>query len=349
MNWKEIGQKLLNLLRDGGITLLKCVGVLILGVIIIKLVLLLTKKILEKSKLEKVTQGFIRTTIKFVLNLLLILALVQVIGIPITGFIALLSAAGLAIALSLQDSLSHFANGIVLLSSKPFMEDDYVSIGGIEGTVKSIKMMHTRIVTADNKEICIPNSKVMGSEIINYNKLGTRKVVFTFSVAYNTDVKLVKDVITKVFGANGLIKTDPAPFVGIKNLGESAIDFSASCWCDSADYWTVYYYVEENVFNEFKGAGIEIPFNQLEVRVLQNNVKMPYIDNALPTKRVEKPKKETKKKTNLLSAIEETLGITPKSKEERKAEREAIKKAKQEAKQKEKEERQKAKQESNNK
>ncbi len=263
----------------------------VIGYILIKILYNFINKTLSKTKMDKITISFLLSILKFVAYLVLILIVADILGFAVTGVVALLGTAGLTIGLALQDSLSNLANGIVIITTKPFKEGDFVEIGGVSGTVKSIAMLTTTIVTTDNKVIIIPNSKIVTTEIINYNALGRRRVDFTFGVAYESDVNLVRQIILDVINSNGKVYNEPAPFVSLKTLNESSIDFFANCWVDAEDYWNVYYYVTQNVFNEFNRHGISVPYNQVEVRLRNDEVVMPYNKEKLP-ERVEKVREE---------------------------------------------------------
>ena len=251
--------------------------------------------------MEKITQTFLMSIIKFTLYILLILIVASTLGIPTTGIVALLTACTLAISLSLQDSISNLANGIVIITTKPFKEGDYVNVQGNEGKVRAIKMLTTTIVTNDNKEVIIPNSNIVTNEIINYSSMPKRRVDFSFDVAYESDIKKVRDIIEKVILSDGRVYTDPAPFITLKSLDSSSINFFANCWVDNADYWPVYYYVLNTVFNEFKKENISIPYNQLEVRVREDNVVMP-VDKT-PLQNREEKVRVSEEKHDLLDII----------------------------------------------
>ena len=298
---EKVKDFLWDLLLNKGVTVLWGLFIVFIGYIAVKVLLKIVNKILAKSRMEKITISFLMSIIKFVAYIVLILIVAQIFGIPVTGAIALLSTAGLAVGLALQDSLSNLANGIVIITTKPFHEGDFVKIGGVEGKVKNIKMLTTALVTTDNKLVVIPNSEIVTSEIINYNVLGRRRVDFTFGVAYESDIKLVRDIIEKVMLSNGKVLLDPKPFISLKTLNSSSIDFFANCWCDAEDYWDVYYYVTNNVFNEFKKNNISIPYNQVEVRLREDEVKMPYDTASLP-EREEKVRMQ-KKPTNVLEHL----------------------------------------------
>lgn len=313
MNWEEIWNKILNFLQTSGLNILKALCLFLIGAIVIKLIVKLIKSSFAKSKMEKIVQGFLCSLIKITLYILLVYMCAQILGVSTSGFLAVISAAGLAISLALQNSLSNLANGIVLLINHPFAQGDFVAIGNIEGTVKAIEMTHTILVSVDNKVLSIPNSTVVSSNITNYNVLGKRKIIFNFNVDYATDLPLAKQIILDVINSNGKAKTDPAPFVSLKTLDDSSLGITANCWVDSEDYWDVFYYVTDKVFNEFKKNKINIPFNQMEVRLRNDVVSAPFDSSPLP-ERIEKPQKEEK----ITDPLERVLQKSKIKKQERK-------------------------------
>lgn len=276
MDWKMFWDSVKSWFTSTGVNLLKVVLAVIIGVIIVKIVVAVIKKILLKSKLDKVVIRFLINITKFVLYLMLLYICASMLGIPMTGFIALISAAGLAVSLALQGSLSNLANGIVLIITKPFKENDFVEIGSQSGNVHEIRMMNTILDTVDNKRVVIPNKYVVENMLINYTTNGTRKVVFDFDVAYSTDIEKCKAIINTVIMNHEKVLLDPTPFIALKSLGESNITIMASCWCKSDDYWTVFYDIMDSVFNEFKREQISIAYNQLEVRLRNEPEVLPY-------------------------------------------------------------------------
>lgn len=274
--------KVVNFFQTYGLKIIIAIAIFLAGIIIIKILLQIIKKIFEKTRLENATAKFLRTCIKVILYVLLFMVICQYVGIPMTGFVAVISAAGLAISLALQGSLSNLANGVVIISTKPFKEGDYVSIGSIEGTVVEIKMMHTILQTIDNKEISIPNQTVVGSEIVNFNKQKTRKLLIEVSVSYATDVKKVKSILNNIMINNDKVFLDPSPTVQLVRFDSSSIVFRTDCWCKSEDYWTLKFDLHEKIFNELKREKIDIPYEQMEVRLRNDIVKMPYDTKALP-------------------------------------------------------------------
>ncbi len=279
-------EKIVNFFETYGVKILIAIAIFIIGFLLIKIVLLIVRKVFEKTKMERATSKFLRTCLKVVLWVLLLMVIFQYIGIPMTGFVAIVSAAGLAVSLALQGSLSNLANGVVIISTKPFKEGDYVSIGSVEGTVKEIKMMHTILQTTDNKEVSIPNQTVVASEIINFNKHKTRKLLIEFPVAYGTDIPKAKDLLYSLMINNDMVLLEPNPVVQLLRFDDSSIVLRTGCWCATENYWDLKFELMEQVFNEFKRENIEIPFNQMEVR-LKDEVEILPFDSTPIKKRSE--------------------------------------------------------------
>lgn len=285
MDWNTIWNSIVEYFRNNGIHILYAILVFILGLIAIKIVLKIINRIMERSKLERITQGFIRSILKVTLYIVLIIAVLQVLGVPLTGLTAVLATAGAAIALSLKDSLSNVASGLILISNKPFKQGDYVKIGSQEGSVKSISVMTTEIITTDNKKVVLPNSTILNQSIINYSSEGKRRHEILFDVSYDTDLELAKKVILDVCHSNGKIMLEPAPEVNLKYFGDNNLQLFLTCW-SSAPYWEIYFYLVDNVYNEFKRNKIDFSYQQVEVRMLTDKPVAPYRKKALP-KRVE--------------------------------------------------------------
>lgn len=285
MDWNSIWQSIVNFFTTSGWNILYAILVLVLGYVAIKIIYKIVKRILSKSKLERITQGFILSILKVILYVVLILAFLQMLGVPITGLTAVLATAGAAIALSLKDSLSNIASGMIMISNKPFDQGDYIQVGNLEGTVSSIHIMTTEIITTDNKKVVFPNSNILNSNIINYSGQGSRRQEIYFDIAYETDIDLAKKIILDVCHSNGKILLDPAPEVNLKYFKESNLQLFLTCW-SKAPYWEIYFYIMDNVYNEFKRNNINIAYNQVEVRMRTDEPVAPYRKKGLP-KRVE--------------------------------------------------------------
>lgn len=287
MNWNKLWNDIKSFFTNNVWNIVLFFSVLLIGIIVIKILINIIRRVFAKSKMEKIAQQFIIAIIKVVLYLVLVLALLSIIGVQITGIVTALSALLLAVGLALESNIANLANGIVIVATKMFKKGDRIIVGDVEGDIININFLFTTLSTSDNKRVTIPNSTIVNSSVINAGANPIRRVDFTFSVAYETDVELVKKIVTDVMKSNGKVMLDREPFCRLKTLGASSLDFFCNCWCDNEDYWDVYYYVVENVYNEFKRNSISVPYNQLEVRSRTDTVNMPYDETPLP-ERVEK-------------------------------------------------------------
>ena len=287
MDWTKIWNDICDYFKSNVWNIVWFFVMLVVGIIVIKILLTVVKKVLKHTRMEKIAQQFICTILKFVLWLILILLLLSQLGIEITGLLTAFSAVILAVGMALQNAIANVANGIIIISSHMFKKGDYVITNGVEGNITNINFMFTTLTTPDSKKITLPNSSLLNNSVTNLGAYPKRRVDFTFSVAYESDVEKVKKIVTDVMQSDGRVYLDPAPFCRLKFLSASSIDFFANCWCDNEDYWDVYYYIMENVYNEFKRHQISIPYNQLEVRERKDSVKLPVEGKALP-ERVEK-------------------------------------------------------------
>jgi len=301
MDFGKIWNSIVNFFKANIWNLVLFVAILIIGIIVIKILLNLFKRIMGKTKMDKIAQQFLAAVIKLCLYLVLVLILLSRVGIEITGILTALSAVVLAIGMALQNIIANAANGIVIVSTHLFKKGDYVIVDGVEGSIANINFLFTTLTTSDNKSITLPNSIIVNNHVVNLGTNPLRRVDFTFGVAYESDVETVKNIVKNVMKSNGKVYLNPEPFCRLKVLNTSSIDFFANCWCDKEDYWDVYYYVVENVYNEFKRSGISIPYNQIEVRERTDKVKMPIIKTELP-ERVEKIRENKKKSFDLENA-----------------------------------------------
>ncbi|MBJ2349419.1 MULTISPECIES: mechanosensitive ion channel family protein [Pseudomonas] len=213
-------------------------------------------------------QGFISTLANIILKILLIVSVASMIGIETTSFVAAIGAAGLAIGLALQGSLANFAGGVLILLFRPFRIGDWIEAQGVAGTVDSIQIFHTVIRTGDNKTVIVPNGNLSNGIITNTNRQPTRKVVFDVGVDYQADLQKAREVLLEL-AKDERVLADPAPEAVISTLGDSAITVSLRIWVKTADYWNVMFMLNELARDRLKDAGIDIPFPQRVIRVVQ--------------------------------------------------------------------------------
>ncbi|KNX79928.1 mechanosensitive ion channel protein MscS [Pseudomonas sp. 250J] len=213
-------------------------------------------------------QGFISTLANIVLKVLLMVSVASMIGIETTSFVAAIGAAGLAIGLALQGSLANFAGGVLILMFRPFRIGDWIEAQGVAGTVDSIQIFHTVLRTGDNKTVIMPNGSLSNGIITNTNRQPTRKVVFDVGVDYDADLQKARNVLLEL-AQDPRVLQDPAPQAVISTLGDSSITVSLRIWTKTADYWDVLFMLNEHARDRLKAEGIDIPFPQRVIRVVQ--------------------------------------------------------------------------------
>jgi small conductance mechanosensitive channel len=213
-------------------------------------------------------QGFIGTLANVILKILLVVSVASMIGVETTSFVAAIGAAGLAIGLALQGSLANFAGGVLILLFRPFRIGDWIEAQGVAGTVDSIQIFHTVLRTGDNKTVIVPNGNLSNGIITNTNRQATRKVVFDVGVDYQADLQKAREVLLEL-AKDERVLADPAPEAVISTLGDSSITVSLRVWVKTADYWNVMFMFNEQARDRLKDAGIDIPFPQRVIRVVQ--------------------------------------------------------------------------------
>ena len=259
----------LDYLMDYGLQLLLAMLVLVVGWWIIRVIVRITEKAMDRANVDLSLHKFLSTLIGVLLKILLFISAASMIGIEMTSFIAIIGAAGLAVALALQGSMSNFAGGVLLLLFKPFRIGDTIDAQGYLGKVHLIHVLHTTLKTFDNKTIIIPNGALANGSITNYSVEENRRVDMSFGISYDDNIKLAKEILQKLVSEDERVMADPVPLVAVSELGESSINFVVRVWCNAAEYWNVFYAMQENVKLAFDQAGISIPFPQRDVHLYQ--------------------------------------------------------------------------------
>ena len=227
---------------------------------------LLSKAVLASTK-DEMLQSFVRSIIYFLLLLIVVIASLSQLGINTSSLVALIGAAGLAIGLSLQNSLQNFAAGVMLLIFKPFKKGDFIETSGISGTVTQMGLVVLELRTGDNKTVLVPNSNVFSSTITNYSANETRRVDFIFDISYDDDIAQAKEIIREILEKDDRVLKEPKPVIAVSTLASSSVQIIARPWANTPNYYAVYWQVTENVKIAFDKAGISIPFNQLDVHL----------------------------------------------------------------------------------
>lgn len=263
-------EKLIDKLADYLPTLGSAALLLLIGLIVKRIVLSVLKKGLSRSRMDKTIHGFIKSAADILMTILIIIIVLSTMGIPMTSIIAVLSTAGLAIGLALQNSLSNVAGGFIILFSRPFKAGDYISAAGVEGTVEEITVINTKITTVDNKAVYIPNGTLAGATVTNYTHEKLRRVDLTFSVSYEDDPQKAIDVIAEVCKNHPKVLSDPAPLVRIISLASSSVDIVSRTWVNSPDYWDVYFDLIEQVKASLDENNITIPYSHINVHNIKD-------------------------------------------------------------------------------
>lgn len=250
---------------DVGLKIIFGLIVLFVGLKVVKLIVKLMAKGKAFQKLDPTVQSFIKSLVKILLYAAVIASACMIWGIPATSFLTIFASAGLAIGMALQGALSNLAGGIMILIFKPFKVGDYIENAGLAGTVKDITIIYTILVTVDNKVITIPNGNLTNSNVINYSSEPLRRVDITLTAAYTDDMEKVEKVLMDVAANNGKVLKNPAPFARLVEQGSSSLNYTFRVWCNSADYWDVYFDMMEQAKAAFDANGITIPFQQIDV------------------------------------------------------------------------------------
>ena len=272
MDLQQVWQTVQNWLTTTGIKVVISIVIMIVSFSIInwlskKIAKRADKKVESNKKIDKTIYRTLSYVAKVGLKVLVVIALIGYVGIDTSAITALIASLGVGVGLAINGTLSNLAGGILILITRPFKDDDYIDACGYSGTVEDIRICHTKLRTTDNKVIYLPNGKLSTSEIVNYSEKDLRRMDLTFSISYSDDFEKAKKVIEEVWNQNELILKDPAPSVRVSAQSASSIDLTAKVWCKNEDYWTVNFDMLEQVKTAFDQNGIQIPFNQLDVYI----------------------------------------------------------------------------------
>ena len=265
-------ERMVELAITYGGQILLAVITLVVGLWLIGKLVKVLKRIFEMRSFEQTLQSFLIHLISITLKVLLLVSVVTMVGVQMTSFIAILGAAGLAFGMALSGTLQNFAGGVMLLIYKPFKVGDFIDAQSSVGTVAEIQIFHTILKTVDNKTIVIPNGGLSNSTLTNYSTEPLRRVDWTFGISYSENIDKARGIILAVINSDTRIHQDPAPFVGLISLGDSSVNMVTRVWVDTANYWDVFFAVNENVKKEFDKTGIVIPFPQRDIHLFQTKI-----------------------------------------------------------------------------
>ncbi|MGF1739021.1 small-conductance mechanosensitive channel MscS [Photobacterium satsumensis] len=255
------------LLIQYGVNILSALLILFVGNIITKSIANGVAKMLRRKDMDEAVVEFLQSLVRYLLFVIVLIAALGRVGVQTASVVAVIGAAGLAIGLALQGSLSNFAAGVLIVAFRPFKSGDFVEIGGVSGSVESIQVFSTILNTPDNKMVVVPNSSVIGGPITNYSRHKTRRIDLVIGVSYDADLKHTKAVLTRVIEADARILKDPEPTIGVLALADSSVNFAVRPWVETADYWAVYFDLMQAIKEELDKENIGIPYPQMDVHL----------------------------------------------------------------------------------
>jgi len=266
-DWAEVWTMIQTTGVDLGINVISAIVIFFIGKWIVNLVVKGLLKAMQKGDMDITLRRFVSNLARMLLMLFVIIAAIHQLGIQTASLIALLGAAGLAVGLALQGSLSNFAAGVLIVLFRPYKVGDWIEGGGVSGAVEEVQILTTVLKTGDNKRVIIPNSQIMGTTITNYSANDTRRVDLVVGVSYSDDLDKVRKELESLVAADDRILKDPAVTIAVSELADSSVNFVLRPWVKTADYWGVYFDLTEAVKKRFDEVGISIPFPQQDVYI----------------------------------------------------------------------------------
>lgn len=269
MDVQNLLAKIYELLTLYGMRVVGALAIFVIGRWVAKAVTRFIKRIMERSNQDPTLVGFIGHLAYAALLAFVVIAALNQLGIQTASFIAVLGAAGLAVGLALQGSLSNFAAGVLMIIFQPFKVGDYIEGAGVAGTVEAIQIFTTQLASPDNRTIVVPNAKILSDNITNYTAKGTRRVDVVFGIGYRDDIDKARRVIADTAGSDQRVLPEPAPVVLVSELADSSVNLTLRAWTGADDYWNFYFDTLEKIKKRFDAEGISIPFPQRDVHIYQ--------------------------------------------------------------------------------
>ena len=270
-SWEEALVFLKTSALEFGINLITAIVIFYVGRMGVHLITKGIRKVMTAQEVDKTLISFVSNLINMILLVIVVIAAVGALGVQTTSFIAVLGAAGLAVGLALQGSLSNFAAGVLIVAFKPYKVGDFIEAGGVSGSVEEVQIFTTVLKSPDNKKVIVPNSQVMAAEIVNYSANDTRRVDLVAGCGYDDDLDKVRRILNEIVSGDERILTDPAPTIAISELADSSVNFVVRPWVKGADYWGVYFDLTEQIKKRFDAEGVSIPYPQRDVHVYQHS------------------------------------------------------------------------------
>lgn len=270
-DWNTVWDQFLIMLQTTGVEFVKNLVVALIIFYVGRWVVRLSVRgigtIMQKSNMDKTLETFICNLVRVVLILFVVIAAVNQLGIQTTSLIAVLGAAGLAVGLALQGSLSNFASGVLIVLFRPYKVGDFIEGAGVSGSVEDVQILTTVLTTGDNKRVIVPNSQIMGSIITNYSSNDLRRIDLVIGVSYDDDIDKVRDELNALVAAENRILDDPACLIAVSELADSSVDFVIRPWVKTTDYSAVKFGLTEAIKKRFDEVGISFPFPQQDVHL----------------------------------------------------------------------------------
>jgi small conductance mechanosensitive channel len=252
-----------------GLKALMALVVFLIGRWAVALVVALTKRLMVRANVDVTLGKFLRSIIRVVLMVAVVIAALDQLGVNTTSLLAILGAAGLAVGLALKDSLSNFAAGVMLILFRPFRLGDFIEAAGTSGVVENIQIFSTVLRTGDNRQIVVPNGPIFGGTIVNVSAKPTRRIDLVIGIGYDDDIRQAMELIQQVLAAEARILENPAPALSVADLADSSVNLNVRPWVNSEDYWAVRSDLLENIKRSFDANGVSIPYPQRDVHVHQ--------------------------------------------------------------------------------
>lgn len=255
------------LLMEYGIKVIAAIAIFLIGKWVARLLTDFLKRVMQRAEIEATLINFAGNMSYAVLLVFVVLAALNQLGIQTTSFIAVIGAAGLAIGLAMQDSLSNFAAGVMMIIFRPFKVGDFIEAAGTSGTATNINIFTTSLKTGDNRVIHIPNGNIISGNIINYSANDTRRIDMVFGIGYEDNIKQAKSIIEEALKADDRVLEEPIPTIGVGELADSSVNIVVRPWVKSGDYWPTHFALHEDIKERFDAAGISIPYPQSDVHI----------------------------------------------------------------------------------
>lgn len=266
-DWNQVLELIQTKGIDFAINLVTAVVIFYVGKMVVSIVIRALRKLMQRQEVDKTLETFVCNLLNMVLMVIVIIAAIGALGIQTTSFIAIFGAAGLAVGLALQGSLSNFASGVLIVLFRPYRVGDFVEAAGISGVVEQVQILTTVLKTGDNKQIIVPNGQIMDSIITNYSANDTRRVDMVVGVSYDDDLDKVRETIEQLIAAEDRVLDEPACTIAVSALADSSVNFVVRPWVKTSDYWGVMFDLTEAIKKRFDKEGISFPFPQQDVHL----------------------------------------------------------------------------------